>query len=44
MDLRGNGGGSLKTAVDITGFFIDQGPVVQVKRLLWRKWGKILNQ
>ena len=33
MDLRGNGGGSLKTAVDITGFFIDKGPVVQVKRI-----------
>jgi carboxyl-terminal processing protease len=31
MDLRNNGGGSLKTVVDITGFFIDQGPVVQVK-------------
>ncbi|MBH45436.1 MAG: tail-specific protease [Flavobacteriaceae bacterium] len=31
LDLRNNGGGSLKTVVDITGFFIDQGPVVQVK-------------
>ncbi|OWP84160.1 tail-specific protease [Flavobacterium davisii] len=31
MDLRDNGGGSLKTVVDITGLFIDQGPVVQVK-------------
>ena len=31
MDLRNNGGGSLKTVVDIAGFFIDQGPVVQVK-------------
>ena len=31
MDLRGNGGGSLQTVVDMTGFFIDQGPVVQVK-------------
>ena len=31
MDLRNNGGGSLKTVVDITGFFIDKGPVVQVK-------------
>ena len=37
MDLRGNGGGSLKTAVDITGFFIDQGPVVQVKSIGGRK-------
>jgi carboxyl-terminal processing protease len=31
MDLRDNGGGSLKTAVDITGLFIEKGPVVQIK-------------
>ena len=31
LDLRNNGGGSLKTAVDMTGYFIDEGPVVQVK-------------
>ena len=31
MDLRDNGVGSLKTVVDITGLFIPQGPVVQVK-------------
>ena len=31
MDLRDNGGGSLKTVVDITGLFVPQGPVVQVK-------------
>lgn len=31
MDLRDNGGGSLKTVVDITGLFIPEGPVVQVK-------------
>jgi carboxyl-terminal processing protease len=31
MDVRNNGGGSLKTVVDITGLFIEQGPVVQVK-------------
>ena len=31
LDLRNNGGGSLKTVVDITGYFIDKGPVVQVK-------------
>ena len=30
LDLRGNGGGSLKTAVDIAGLFIKEGPVVQV--------------
>ncbi|VXC01146.1 Tail-specific protease [Flavobacterium sp. 9AF] len=31
MDLRGNGGGSLETVVNMTGLFIEQGPVVQVK-------------
>ena len=31
LDLRNNGGGSLVDAVDITGLFIDKGPVVQVK-------------
>ncbi|MFD0931489.1 carboxy terminal-processing peptidase [Psychroflexus salinarum] len=31
MDLRNNGGGSLSTVVDIAGFFIEKGPVVQVK-------------
>jgi len=30
LDLRDNGGGSLKTAVDIAGLFIVDGPVVQV--------------
>jgi carboxyl-terminal processing protease len=30
LDLRRNGGGSLDEAVDLTGLFIDQGPVVQV--------------
>ncbi|RYZ82442.1 MAG: tail-specific protease, partial [Proteobacteria bacterium] len=31
LDVRDNGGGSLKTVVDIAGLFIDQGPIVQVK-------------
>ena len=31
VDLRNNGGGSLKTVIDIGGLFIDQGPIVQVK-------------
>lgn len=30
IDLRNNGGGSLKTVVDIAGLFIKNGPVVQV--------------
>jgi carboxyl-terminal processing protease len=31
LDLRGNGGGLLTEALALTGLFIDQGPVVQVK-------------
>jgi|694.fasta_scaffold44552_3 carboxyl-terminal processing protease len=31
IDLRYNGGGSLSDVVDIGGFFIDKGPIVQVK-------------
>ena len=31
LDFRNNGGGSLGEAVRITGLFIDQGPVVQVR-------------
>ncbi|GAB1596696.1 carboxy terminal-processing peptidase [Lysobacter claricitrinus] len=31
LDLRNNGGGSLDEAIELTGLFIDQGPVVQVR-------------
>ncbi len=31
IDLRDNGGGSLKTAIEIGGLFIEKGPIVQVK-------------
>ena len=31
LDLRHNGGGSLTEAINLTGLFIDDGPVVQVK-------------
>ena len=31
MDLRNNGGGSLVEAIDLTGLFIKDGPVVQVR-------------
>ena len=31
LDLRNNGGGSLTEAVELTGLFIDKGPVVQVR-------------
>ena len=31
IDLRNNGGGSLKTAIEISGLFINKGPIVQVK-------------
>jgi carboxyl-terminal processing protease len=30
LDLRNNGGGSLTEAVELTGLFVDKGPVVQV--------------
>jgi len=31
LDLRNNGGGSLSTVIDIAGYFINKGPVVQVR-------------
>ncbi|HMR19678.1 MAG TPA: carboxy terminal-processing peptidase [Sphingobacterium sp.] len=31
LDLRNNGGGSLQEAIELTGLFIEQGPVVQVR-------------
>ncbi|MGE5351778.1 MAG: carboxy terminal-processing peptidase [Acidobacteriota bacterium] len=31
LDLRNNGGGSLQEAIDLTGLFIKDGPVVQVR-------------
>lgn len=31
IDLRGNGGGSLSEAIALTGLFIEEGPVVQVR-------------
>jgi len=34
LDLRNNGGGSLEEVRRMTGFFIDKGPVVQVKNTL----------
>ena len=37
LDLRNNGGGSLQTVVDMTGLFIEKGPVVQVKSFGDRK-------
>ena len=36
IDLRGNGGGFLSEAVDLTGLFIENGPVVQVKNTAGR--------
>lgn len=32
LDLRNNGGGSLSDVVDMSGLFIDKGPIVQVKQ------------
>lgn len=40
MDLRNNGGGSLTEATEMTGLFIDAGPVVQVRN--WR--GKVSEE
>ncbi|MBX2801972.1 MAG: carboxy terminal-processing peptidase [Myxococcales bacterium] len=31
LDLRGNGGGSLVEAIDVTGLFLTAGPIVQVR-------------
>jgi carboxyl-terminal processing protease len=31
IDLRGNSGGALQEAIELTGLFIDEGPVVQVR-------------
>lgn len=36
LDLTRNGGGSLTEAINLTGLFIDRGPVVQVKDLYGR--------
>src|SRR5690606_34187485 len=33
LDLRNNGGGSLQEAIELTGLFIEQGPVVQVRNV-----------
>ncbi len=33
LDLRNNGGGSLREAVSLTGLFVSSGPVVQVREL-----------
>ncbi len=32
IDLRNNGGGALQEAIDMTGLFIEDGPVVQVRK------------
>ncbi|MES2748002.1 MAG: carboxy terminal-processing peptidase [Bacteroidota bacterium] len=37
MDVRDNGGGSLKTVVDIAGLFIEKGPIVQIKSATGKK-------
>ncbi len=37
IDLRRNGGGSLQEAIELTGLFIEDGPVVQVKSSIGSK-------
>lgn len=41
LDLRNNGGGSLKTVVEMAGLFIQEGPIVQVRSM--DKKSKILR-
>ncbi len=41
IDLRNNGGGSLQEAIELTGLFIEEGPVVQQKDLRGSK--QVLN-
>jgi carboxyl-terminal processing protease len=36
IDLRTNGGGALSEAIDVSGLFVDKGPIVQVKELSGR--------
>ena len=38
IDLRGNGGGSLREANELTGLFIEYGPTVQIKGTGTRVW------
>ena len=38
IDLRNNGGGSLREANDLTGLFIDYGPTVQIKHSSGNIW------
>lgn len=37
LDVRDDGGGSLKTVVDIAGLFVDRGPIVQIKSATGQK-------
>jgi carboxyl-terminal processing protease len=37
LDLRRNGGGSLEEAIRLTGLFIKEGPVVQVRELVYNR-------
>lgn len=41
LDLRGNGGGSLRDVIQMSGLFIEEGPIVQVKGR--RKSPEIMN-
>jgi len=38
IDLRNNGGGSLRAAVEMSGLFIEKGPIVQVKNPSYKKY------
>jgi len=44
IDLRNNGGGSLRSAVEMSGLFIEKGPIVQVKNQSYKKYdGTIMD-
>jgi len=38
IDLRNNGGGSLRAAVEMSGLFIEKGPIVQVKNPSYKRY------
>jgi len=44
IDLRNNGGGSLRAAVEISGLFIEKGPIVQVKNPSYKKYDGTITE
>lgn len=44
LDLRGNGGGSLDSAIEIAGFFFGRGPVVQVVQVRGNQQQRLVHE